>query len=142
LIWRFDLEKDSLIEEKELSSLPSDERENILRYGYFNAGTRCHVVSFDNSKYINHSFDPNMATAPCAFDHEGVDFALRDIRAGEELTMDYTQFDGLAALKLPRFSCDGPSHLQMDDHLLAPHWAISVRFPHLRGRTQRKRIDR
>jgi SET domain-containing protein len=47
------------------------------------------ILQFDNSKYINHSQNPNL-------DHDG--FAIEDINIGDEITIDYKEFgDNISA---------------------------------------------
>ena len=46
-------------------------------------------MCIDNEKYINHSDDPN-----CVFTADGNKaIAARDIKAGEEITQNYKDFD-------------------------------------------------
>tara|TARA_Y100000361_G_C10848978_1_gene183395 strand:- start:68 stop:433 length:366 start_codon:yes stop_codon:yes gene_type:complete len=42
------------------------------------------ILQVDNSKYINHSKNPNL-------NHDG--FAVKDIKIGDEITIDYNGFD-------------------------------------------------
>ena len=42
------------------------------------------ILQFDNSKYINHSENPNL-------NDDG--FAIKDINIGDEITIDYKDFD-------------------------------------------------
>ena len=41
------------------------------------------ILQLDNSKYINHSKNPNL-------NHDG--FAIKDINIGDEITIDYRDF--------------------------------------------------
>lgn len=43
-----------------------------------------HVLCWDHGKYVNHSYNSNCLTTPYNFE-----IAIRDIKAGEELTDDY-----------------------------------------------------
>lgn len=45
------------------------------------------VLCGDNTKFMNHSFSPNLIT------RDGADYTVRDIKSGEELTIDYSTFD-------------------------------------------------
>jgi SET domain-containing protein len=42
------------------------------------------ILQFDNSKYINHSENPNL-------DDDG--FAIKNINIGDEITIDYKDFE-------------------------------------------------
>jgi hypothetical protein len=46
------------------------------------------IVELDNGRFMNHSEHPNTR-----FDDPDAGFALRRIRAGEELTCNYSEFD-------------------------------------------------
>ena len=47
-------------------------------------GSNTLVMGIDNEKYLNHSIDPSV-------NDEGI--ALKDIRIGDEITIDYRDFD-------------------------------------------------
>jgi len=47
-------------------------------------GSNILVVGIDNEKYLNHSKDPSV-------DDDGI--ALKDIKIGDEITIDYEDFD-------------------------------------------------
>jgi SET domain-containing protein len=50
------------------------------------------ILCFDDARFVNHSDTPNIAT-DYAQDPYGLDVALRDIEAGEEITMNYENFE-------------------------------------------------
>jgi hypothetical protein len=58
-------------------------RDTILKYSYRNRHGD-YVFCWDNTRFMNHSFKPNCITTAYNFE-----LAVRDIRAGEELTNDY-----------------------------------------------------
>ena len=68
-------------------------------YGYLDRNMRRIILCFDDARFINHSDTPNVAT-DYAQDRYGLDVALRDIAAGEELTMDYAGFEEQSGRKL------------------------------------------
>ena len=47
-------------------------------------GSKIFVMGIDNEKYLNHSIDPSV-------NDEGI--ALKDIKIGDEITIDYRDFD-------------------------------------------------
>lgn len=55
------------------------------------------LLCADNARFMNHSDDPNVHSAPPLSDPCKADLALRDIAAGEELTCDYRLAEPLAA---------------------------------------------
>lgn len=58
----------------------------VRRYGYSRDG-REFVICIDDARYINHSAEPNTSGK------SGKTIAARLIRAGEEITEDYREFE-------------------------------------------------
>jgi SET domain-containing protein len=91
-LWRFtpglDMEFDASIVE----TLPEHVRQFFAHYGYLDKNVKRIVLCFDDARFVNHSDTPNIAT-DYTQDAYGLDVALRDIAAGEELTMDYREFE-------------------------------------------------
>src|SRR5882724_10016865 len=71
---------------------PEHVREFFAHYGYLDRNVKRIVLCFDDARFVNHSDTPNVAT-DYTQDAYGLDVALRDIAAGEELTMDYGGFE-------------------------------------------------
>ena len=67
-------------------------QEFFAHYGYLDRNVKRIILCFDDARFVNHSDTPNVAT-DYAQDSYGLDVALRDIAAGEELTMDYGGFE-------------------------------------------------
>jgi hypothetical protein len=91
-VWVFDRRIDPIIYKAHLSRLPKAMQTFLDEKGF--AATRrwrqCIVLCGDDSRYMNHSDDPNTVK----------NIACRDIEAGDELTCDYWSFDLDAARKL------------------------------------------
>ena len=84
--------KGKIVSDDEIAQLPPEEQLHLDKVGE----GRYEVIS-PPACYVNHSCDPNIEER----DHAG--YALRDIRKGEELSMDY---DKVAYLDEPlRCSC-------------------------------------
>ena len=63
----------------------------FLEFGYYLKGVDTLFLIPDNSRYINHSFEPNSAVCP---DSGGLcSSTLRDIARGDEICEDYTTYD-------------------------------------------------
>ena len=59
---------------------------NIKRFAYKNKGDGLYWLNLDDTRFINHSEDPNIATVG------DNDIAIKDIKIGEEILIDYTTF--------------------------------------------------
>lgn len=93
-VWRFtpgfDLDVDPAIVE----SQPPHLRERLLHYGYVDPRLGRYILCCDDARFLNHSDAPNLRTE-YALDRYGIDFAVRDIRPGEELTVNYEMLEGM-----------------------------------------------
>jgi SET domain-containing protein len=100
VVWRFDPVVDRILSPFQVDNLPMDVKALVLDFCYVNKRSGLYVVSLDNARFMNHSAQPNLAEVESESDDEGMDIAVRDIRAGEELTVDYFAYDADAARKL------------------------------------------
>ena len=98
--WRFMRHFDRLLTEADIDGLPEPARSNILDHTYLDAASGLFVLCADNARFMNHADEPNTAGVHEPGAIEGYDIALRDIRAGEEMTCDYRTFDAHVTLKL------------------------------------------
>lgn len=79
------------ITQEQFDSLDQKEKDEILWWGFFDEPSQMWHVDFDVSKFINHSYD---ATLTQDENHdEAYLVATRDIKAGEELTQNYLEFE-------------------------------------------------
>lgn len=99
LVWRFDSTVDLIFTEEELKTFPAAFISFLKTYAYtpIDTKTRNYILCADHARHMNHSRDPNLLETP-----EGMNVAGRDIKAGEELTCDYHQFDQDADSKLKK----------------------------------------
>lgn len=91
--WRFTPGVDLSIHPDAVSIMPEVARDWFRMYAYLDIRTGLYVLCADDARFMNHSDTPSIGG-----DYEqepvfGVDVALRDIDAGEELTCDYRTFD-------------------------------------------------
>jgi hypothetical protein len=91
-VWRFAKGLDMEFAADIVATLPPHVRTFFSHYGYLDRNVQRIILCFDDARFVNHSAMPNVAT-DYAQDAYGVDVALRDIAAGEELTMDYANFE-------------------------------------------------
>jgi SET domain-containing protein len=95
-VWRFTPRFDVLIRERDMPRLSETARNQVEHYAYFHTDTRTFVLSSDDDRFTNHSYDPN--TRPVG--DRAV--AVRDIRTGEEITSDYSELGRLNFRRTPR----------------------------------------
>jgi uncharacterized protein len=89
MIWQLDPKFDVLFKESDVAGWPPHMDDFIRRYCYRHRdldGTW--VLELDNGRFINHSYSPNTSFEEFYSGH-----ALTDIKAGEELTCNYFDFD-------------------------------------------------
>ncbi len=98
--WRFMRDFDQLLTREKIDSLPEPARSKLLDHVYLNEANGLFVLCADNARFMNHADTPNTAGIHEPGAVEGYDVALRDIRAGEEMTCDYRTFDAHVDLKL------------------------------------------
>ncbi len=98
-IWTFHPGFDQEFDPAQVESLPEAARRLVYRYCYINEDTGKIVLCADDARFMNHSDDPN-ATSLVEGDEEGSTVAVRDIEPGEEITVDYYEYDADAERKL------------------------------------------
>jgi len=81
----FDLE----ISENEIPKLSEPAREQFLKYAYKNRDGH-YILCFDDTRFLNHSDSPNLISNN---PNEEIDIAAVDIQKGDELTVNYKEFD-------------------------------------------------
>ena len=92
---------DLVLDEARFRALPPAARQTILYYAFFDLHRRCFVLSSDDDRFTNHSTTPN-----CGM-QTGKAIALRDIAAGEEITVDYAELGWTQFLGLPKNATAG-----------------------------------
>lgn len=89
LIWQLAPGLDRLIRKDEIDSLPPLFQGFVERYGYpYPHDPEQLIVELDNGRFMNHSDAPNTV-----FSDPDAGYTRRAIKAGEELTCDYAEFD-------------------------------------------------
>lgn len=92
-MWRFTPGFDLDLDPKSLEEQPAGFRERLMHYGYVDRRLDRFILCCDDARFINHSDAANIRP-DFALDRHGVDIALRDIAAGEEITIDYRFIEG------------------------------------------------
>lgn len=67
----------------------------MYAYGQETNGKKSFILCGDHARHMNHTENPNLLET-----RDGNNTAIRDIKAGEELTCDYNAFDTHASVKL------------------------------------------
>jgi len=89
-----DIKKDELVEVSPVIIIPKEEWDCVgktifYHYCYIWDGTEDTVLALGYGSLFNHSYEPNLNSI-CNHGNISLDFyALRDIKAGEELTINY-----------------------------------------------------
>ncbi len=101
IVWKLDPILDTEFDETFLkNSHPAViEFMNTYAYGQRNGSKKTFILCGDHARHMNHSDSPNLVEAG---DGNAYNLAIRDIKAGEELTCDYLAFDTEANSKLRR----------------------------------------
>jgi uncharacterized protein len=86
-VWEFNPMFDLVINEADLSSLPSSMHSFLQKYAYRSVETLELIVNVDLSRHMNHSDTPSLVT-----DSESNYYAADDLPPGTELTCDYRVF--------------------------------------------------
>lgn len=127
IVWVMDA-LDRVFTEDEVGLFPPVIREVLEKYCFRN--DRAHwVFPWDNTRYVNHSFDAN-----CLGTQLGFEIAVRDIAEGEELTNDYGSLNIIEPTDFPPDPRSARRQAMPDDLLgHADQWdrAIADAFPHL-----------
>lgn len=96
--WRFNSRFDILFDPEEVKKMPENQHKLIDRYAYLSITSGKYVYSMDDSHFTNHSStNANIDSVEKAGEPETLGVANRDIEAGEELLVNYRNFDAYDA---------------------------------------------
>lgn len=98
--WMYAPGFDLRIEPDELLKLSESARQIFWQYAYVDKFNGHYILCFDDERFINHSEEPNVVQKRSKKYEEGLEIASRDIQAGEELLVNYYDFDKDADRKL------------------------------------------
>lgn len=91
-VWKYEPKFDLELTQQEMDALPEATRESVFNYVYKSNVTGNWILCSDDARFINHSRTPNLGTTQVTGEQETRAVAARDIKAGEELTLDYAIF--------------------------------------------------
>ncbi len=98
VVWELVKDFDVIINKSNLEKLPDNAKAFVLHYGYYDSKKKQYIVCLDNARFLNHSKTPNLDETDSK-----KTIARRDIQPGEELTVDYFEYDSDAKRKLTDF---------------------------------------
>jgi len=94
ITWRFNSRFDILFDPEEVKKMSQQHQELIDRYAYLSITTGKYVYSIDDSRFTNHSsVNDNIDVMIVPGEPETVGVANRDIEEGEEMLVNYRDFD-------------------------------------------------
>ncbi len=97
VVWKYEPEYDKILSRENFEKLSKEEKEEIEKVGYISpsSGMWVYPPKEDPARFTNHSLKQNNLSV--AFDttvsSEPFFIANRNINAGEELSVNYTEFD-------------------------------------------------
>ena len=91
--WKFSPGFDLSFSKKEVKAMPPLLQQFMKRYSVLSMISGTYVLCNDDARFTNHSASPNLESVIVEGDAEKIARANRDIRKGEELTIDYRKID-------------------------------------------------
>ncbi len=92
--WRFDSKFDIYFDPVDVEKMIEAQRELVIHFAYLSKKSGKYVYSIDDTRFTNHSSDPNIDnTQVLEGDVEVCGVANKDIKIGEELTVNYRLID-------------------------------------------------
>lgn len=97
ITWKFDPRFDIYFDPKEVEVMSELQKDLIIHFAYLSKKSGKYVYSIDNTRFTNHSTNPNIAEDEklSEGDAEICTVAIRDIQIGEEMTIDYRAIDAV-----------------------------------------------
>ena len=93
ITWRYNPYFDRSFTEDEVNKMPQLMRKFINKYASLSKQSGKYILCNDDQRFINHSRNANIGALKEKGEEELVGVALRDIRKGEELTINYRAID-------------------------------------------------
>ncbi len=93
ITWKYTPDFDLEFSQEEIEKMPLLLRDFILTYASLSMVSNKYILGNDNVRFTNHSSNPNLDSISIEGEQEKVARAKRNIKKGEELTIDYRGFD-------------------------------------------------
>lgn len=91
--WKYTPGFDLEYSQEELEKMPEMLQDYIKTYAALSMVSNKYILGSDDVKFTNHSPDPNLESVQIEGEREKIARAKKDIRKGEEMTIDYRGFD-------------------------------------------------
>jgi SET domain-containing protein len=98
-VWKMVPWFDLVLSPDQIAKLSDPAKEQFIHCGHLDMFTGTYVLCADEARYLNHSDDPNIRCNDGSTE-EDQDIAVRDIQEGEEITINYKEYDANWPLKL------------------------------------------
>lgn len=99
VIWKWHHGFEQEFSPTEVEALPEPARTVLIQRAYFSDSLQKFVLCCDDARFMNHSESPNLRDGG-GDDYQAETIAIRDIQIGEELTINYFEYDGDASWKI------------------------------------------
>jgi hypothetical protein len=99
VIWKWHEGFDQSYSIEEINALPESICTSFIRRAYFSPYLHKYVLCCDDARFMNHSDRPNTRDLG-GIDYQAVTIASRNIEPGEEITINYFDYDGDADWKV------------------------------------------
>jgi SET domain-containing protein len=96
ITWKFHPILDIRMSQEQFNQLPQHVRDFVSEFGSLSLISNMYILSADNTRFTNHSDQPNLDTIIMDNEPEAVGIANCDIALGEEMTINYKSFDRLS----------------------------------------------
>jgi len=93
ITWKFSPAFDSVFEIDKINKMPALLKDFIKSYASLSMISNKYILGNDNVRFTNHSTKPNLISKKIDGEIEKVAMTTRNIKKGEELTIDYRSFD-------------------------------------------------
>lgn len=93
IVWLFQKGFDLKLDPKAISNFPEVAQDYLSTYAYASKQSGLLICPMDNGRFLNHSTNPNLDVIFKDGVAEDINIANRDIKKGQELTIDYQMFD-------------------------------------------------
>jgi len=97
-VWKMVRWFDLVLTKEQIDRLSNPAREQFIRCGHLDLYTGEYILCADEARYLNHSENPNIRYN--ADSDQDIDVAVRDIQEGEEITINYKEYDANWPMKL------------------------------------------